>query len=615
VVAVRAASPHTVEPQSGANAAVSERGTEQSCSGNQASPKTRDEQLLEQAYGLIVQGRAALKDGDVDCAGLCARQALEHGGEQLNALLLLHDVLGEEGADGRAREDVLRRILRQNPNLLLPTTELAYLLFSRGERAECERHARDALRLAPRNSRAHGIMGLILTETGRAAAGEIHLRRAIAIAGHNAYLASLLANCLKAQGKLDEAADWFRKASVLEPDNAEIWTGWCRLEEARRDMARAWELLGRAERARLGSADLRLTKAVLLGREGRDGEAIAELSQSQAAGKPLAPAALLERGRLYDRMGRFDEAWADFTEGKRLFREVQGWHYEAAQAKTEVEQLKKFFTRSRMELVPRAALSPEAPQPIFIVGFPRSGTTMVEQIMSAHHQVGAGDELPLIHQLSRLSSRWLGSPYPYPMCLADLWMGDNRLAPDQFRDHYLKGAQQLGVRRPGARYFTDKMPLNETHLGLIHILFPQAPIIHVRRHPLDVVVSNFANFLTHGFHQAFDVETCATHYRLIDGLVGHYRRELDLNCLEISYEDLVCDPEAHIRRLLAFAGLDFDRRCLAFHENRRYARTASYAQVSEKLYGRSVNRHRHYRKYLDAAVSILSAPLGEEWRM
>jgi hypothetical protein len=131
----------------------------------------------------------------------------------------------------------------------------------------------------------------------------------------------------------------------------------------------------------------------------------------------------------------------------------------------------------------------------------------------------------------------------------------------------------------------------------------------VRRHPLDILISNFSNFLTHGFQQAFDLKTSASHYAMIDDLVEHYRRELDLNFLEVRYEDLVADQEKHVREILSFIGVEFDPRCLSFEDNQRYARTASYAQVTEKLYGSSVYRHKHYRQHLDEAVAILKPTL------
>jgi hypothetical protein len=149
------------------------------------------------------------------------------------------------------------------------------------------------------------------------------------------------------------------------------------------------------------------------------------------------------------------------------------------------------------------------------------------------------------------------------------------------------------------------MPLNETHLGLIALLFPYSPLIHVLRHPLDVVLSAFANNLTHGFYCAYALESAARHYRLTMQLVEHYRAEMTLRYLPIRYEDIIAEQEASVRRLLDFIGEPFDRRCLEFHENRRHARTASYAQVTEPLYAASRERWRHYREQLEPVVEIL----------
>ncbi len=320
---------------------------------------------------------------------------------------------------------------------------------------------------------------------------------------------------------------------------------------------------------------------------------------------------LLEKGRLLDKIGRFDEAFAAFEAGKRLGREQSGTAYMTARAEDLAARLKSYFTAGRLEIVPRARPVETGAKPLFIVGFPRSGTTMVEQTLSAHPKISAGDELPLIDDITGMMPRMLNSPLAYPEALADLWMGDQREGLDNLRDYYLQRARQLGVVAPGTAWFTDKMPLNETHLGLIGLIFPAAPIIHVLRHPLDVVLSVFSNHMTHGFYCAQELETAARHYVLILGLVEHYRREMALRYLAVRYEDIVADQEANIRGILGFIGLPFDERCLKFHENRRYARTASYAQVTERLYDSSRYRYRHYLKHLKPVIPIL-APAIEQ---
>ncbi len=201
--------------------------------------------------------------------------------------------------------------------------------------------------------------------------------------------------------------------------------------------------------------------------------------------------------------------------------------------------------------------------------------------------------------------RMLNSPLNYPEALAELWMGDQHEALDNLRDYYLQRAHQAGAARPDAAWFTDKMPLNETHLGLVALLFPEAPLLHAVRHPLDAVLSVFSNHLTHGFYCAFDLETAARHYVLVMELVEHYRRQMSLNYTQVRYEDIVTDQEGAVRGILKFIGADFDPRCLNFHENRRYARTASYAQVTEKLYDSSRFRDRNYLPQLAPIIPIL----------
>ena len=164
-----------------------------------------------------------------------------------------------------------------------------------------------------------------------------------------------------------------------------------------------------------------------------------------------------------------------------------------------------------------------------------------------------------------------------------------------------------GAIQPGKRWFTDKMPLNETHLGLIHLLFPQAPIVHLVRHPLDVMLSVFSNGLTHGFNCASGLDTAATHYMLVADLLAHYREVLPMRYLQVRYEEVVDDLPDQARRLLAFISAPFDPKVLDFHENARAARTASYAQVTEKLYDRSRYRHRHYAAEL-AEIETRLAP-------
>jgi hypothetical protein len=316
-------------------------------------------------------------------------------------------------------------------------------------------------------------------------------------------------------------------------------------------------------------------------------------------------AVLMARGRILDRLGRHDEAFADWVQGKAQYVASGGMTYHADEVAQFLGRLRGFYTAQRLRNLPRAATVAGQPQPIFIVGFPRSGTTLVEQMLCAHPLVSGGDELPMIATLTQSAPNLLGSPLAYPEALAELWMGDGQEGLEVLRDQYLRGARHLRASDPSRPWFTDKMPLNETHLGLIGLLFPASPIVQLVRHPLDVVLSVFSNQLTHGFHCAATLESAALHFVRIAELVGSYRSEMALRHLMLRYEDVVSASEVAMRRVSDFIGIDFDERCLRFTENRRYARTASHAQVTEQLYARSHFRWRNYRKQLAPIIPIM----------
>jgi tetratricopeptide (TPR) repeat protein len=547
----------------------------------------------------------ANRSGAGEEAERLALDVLELAPRRTAALSVLYAIRKAQ-QNSKAALALIRRIVDLEPNNFWATNELALLLLGQGDVGGALRRARHAIRIAPENAQSHYLMGMALTEARRPAAGEYHYWRALELSGTRepAVLANL-ALCLKNQGKMPEARELYEESLTKAPRQLHALLGLARLEDADRSLPAALALIERAEEVAPGNPNVLLQRAVVLGHMGQTSEALKVLDRSGAHTARLTAVELLERGRLLDRMGQYEDAFAAFTAGRQRLREVTGQQYLDAHAQQLVERLKRFFTARRLRILPRAGYLEGVPQPIFILGFPRSGTTLLEQMLSAHPQIAAGDELPLIDEVTALMPRMLDSPLLYPEALAELWMGDRREDLSMLRDYYLRRVQQLGVPRPGARWFTDKMPLNETHLGFIHLLFPQSPLVHVVRHPLDVMVSVYSNLLTHGFFCAYELQSAARHYCLIAQLIEHYRSEIDLRYLRVRYEDLVEDAEATILRVLAFVGEEFDPRCLAFDENRRYARTASYAQVTEKLYDRSRYRYRNYLKQLEPVIPML----------
>jgi tetratricopeptide (TPR) repeat protein len=520
---------------------------------------------------------------------------------------VLYQIRKDQG-NHPAAEALIRRVVALDPNNFAATNEFALLLLGKGAIQEAEIQARNAVRIAPQNPQAHNLMGMILTEAQRPQVGEYHYRKTLELSGaRDPILLANLAWNLKNQGRMEEGRELYKESVAGAPNIRQTLLGWARLEEADRKFDASAEILERLEQQWPKDPGLLLSRAVLLGRTKQYDDAIAVLDQmaEKTPDGRLGANELAEKGRLLDQMGRYDDAFHAFSEGKRVARELSGHQYLDGVAENLLNRLGGFFTAGRLQTLPRATVRNDVAQPIFVLGFPRSGTTLMEQTLSAHPRIVAGDELPLINDLTGLMPRMLNSPLGYPEALAELWMGDQREGLDNLRDYYLQKVAQMHIITPEAAWFTDKMPLNETHLGLIALLFPEAPLIHVIRHPLDIMVSAVSNHFTHGFFCASALETAAAHYVRVMDLVQRYRSEMALRYLPVRYEDMVTDQEATVRLVLDFIGEPFDPKCLQFHENQRYARTASYAQVTERLYDRSRFRYRHYRKHLETVIPIL----------
>lgn len=496
----------------------------------------------------------------------------------------------------------LKEVLKADPRADWAYNDLTQVLFTMGRRGDAEQIARTALRLNPRNAQAHNLFGTILSELNDLPSGEWHFRRALELGGPEARFFANLALNLMQQGRTEEAERNFAAAEQQAPGDVKTLAHWSKLYEVRGELERAQELLERAEAA--GSAgNVDLLRANHLVRAGRYQDALKILE----AAPRLNGDAQLERGRLYDRLERFDEAWRDFVAAKtKLAAEAGGLKYQTEAVETFFARLKRFFTRDNIALLPCAGVRRDVAQPIFVMGFPRSGTTLVEQVLTSHSAVRPGGELAYVGELRKLANLLFAVPEPFPENLGRTWTADNRHTAALFRDHYFARAELAGLLEGPQPFFTDKMPFNEIWLPLVRIAFPHAKIVHVVRQPLDVCVSMMANNMTHGFNCGYRIEDTVHHLAAVSDLVEHYRREMEVGDCVLKYESFIADQRAETARLLAYLGLPFEEGCLSFHENRRYARTPSYAQVTEKLNDRSIGRHRHYAAHLAPHLPALA---------
>ena len=509
----------------------------------------------------------------------------------------LHSTYFEQRGAGKlaAAAETLKSVLKSDPRADWAYNELIELLHAIGRRADAETLARTALRVNPHNAQAHHLFGTLLSEQNDLPSGEWHFRRALQLGGPEqpSVLANLALNLMQ-QGRTREAEDMFVSADALAPNDLRILAHWSKLCEVRGDLPRAMALLERAAAAS-PTRDVDLLRATHLARTGRPAEALAILDQAPS----LNGDARLERGRLLDRLGRYEEAWRDLVDGKqRLADEAGRLIYDAQAVEAFFASLKRFFVRANIAQLPGASLRTGVPQPIFIMGFPRSGTTLIEQVLSSHSAVRAGGELSFVSELRQFSLLHFPGPESFPDNLARTWTADKRWAATLFRDYYFARAEQYGLLGDDKRFFTDKTPFNEIWLPLIRMAFPHAKIVRVLRHPLDVCVSMLANNMTHGFNCGYRLEDIVHHLLAVSDLDAHFARESPDDGFELRYERFIADQRAETRRLLEHLGLGFEEQCLSFHENPRYAPTPSYAQVTERLNDRSVGRHRRYANQL-----------------
>jgi Tfp pilus assembly protein PilF len=500
-----------------------------------------------------------------------------------------------------AAAETLKTVLKSDPRADWAYNELIELLYTIGRRADAEALARTALRVNPLNAQAHNLFGTILSQSNDLPAGEWHFRRAIELAGEQAPFLTNLAQSLMQQGRTAEAENFFARAHERAPGDFTILAHWSRLREVQGDLPGALGLLERAEQASSAEA-VNLMRANHLVRAGKSVEALAILDRSAV----LNGDARLLRARLLDRLGRHEEAWTDMLAGKeQLAREAGGLTYDREAVTGFFARLERFFVRSNIELLPRAGIRTGVPQPIFILGFPRSGTTLIEQVLSSHSAVRAGGELPFLTELRQFALLQLVGAESFPENLARSWTADKRHVATLFRDYYFARAEQYGLLGADRLLFTDKMPFNEMWLPVLRMAFPEAPVVRIVRHPLDVCVSMLFNNLTHGFNCSYRAADAVHFLAAVQRLVGHYQRQMPIDMLTLQYETFVNDQRAQTTRLLAWLGLPFEPACLQFHESRRYAPTPSYAQVTEKLNDRSIGRHRHYAAQLQPFIAPL----------
>jgi hypothetical protein len=365
-------------------------------------------------------------------------------------------------------------------------------------------------------------------------------------------------------GRLADAQQAFDKAVALEPRRAEFYRG---LADSRRllpDDPHFVAMEGLARDIDSLPVDQQIELHFALGKVYADVEQLERSFRHLLAGNAL-------KRRQID----YDEA-AEFGRSRRS---------------------KAVFTSELIERMRGAGDPSEVP--VFIVGMPRSGTTLVEQLLASHPRVFGADELMDFPRVAATICEPPGATVPYPEMLQSMPAEDLRRLGASYIDAVVP-------RAPAADRITDKLPGNFRVLGLIHLALPNARVIHVRRNPLDTCLSCFSKLFTGRQPFTYDLGELGRYYREYESLMAHWRAVLPAGALlEVQYEDLVADFAPQARRIVAHCGLEWDERCISFHETQRPVRTASATQVRQPLYGSAVGRAQPYAAMLGPLIAAL----------
>ena len=279
-------------------------------------------------------------------------------------------------------------------------------------------------------------------------------------------------------------------------------------------------------------------------------------------------------------------------------------HYDAAENAWHIERSKRLFTPEFF--AERAGWGCASPDPIFIVGLPRAGSTLIEQILSSHSQVEGTQELPDISMIARMianrTSRTGSTAYPRAL---------EKYSAEELRALGERFLERTRIQRKTSRpLFIDKMPNNWAHVGLIHLILPRAKIIDARRHPLGCCFSCFKQHFARGQTFTYDLDELGRYYRDYVELMHHFDAVLPGRIHRVFYENMVDDTEVEVRRLLAYCGLPFEEGVLKFHENQRAVRTASSEQVRRPIFREGLDQWRNYEPWLDPLKASLGDVLG-----
>jgi tetratricopeptide (TPR) repeat protein len=524
------------------------------------------------------------------------RQALQVRANYADAINNMGTALRDMGRDAEA-EATYRQALAIKPDDPAVLNNLALALKDTERFDDAGELLERSLALEPNNVKTLTYMALLRLDQHRGTDAEAAAQRAVTLAGDDPDAINALGLVRYEQHNLDEALVLFRRAIAFKPDFADAHNNIGNLLKEQGDLADARAAYERA--IDLNPNEVAYYVNFVDAKKFVAGDAHLASMETIARNRTLSDTARYQLNfslaKAYDDLGRFDEAFACMGEANAIKR--MRIAYDEAKTIGLFDRIRATFDRQLIEA--KSGQGYQSSLPVFVIGMPRSGTTLIEQILASHPAVYGGGELQdfdrLAHQLRGADGSVLRHPED-----------TQTMTPNQMRALGEAYVAELQRRAPAAWRVTDKMPANFLFAGLIHLALPDARIIHVVRDPRDTCLSCYSKLFTAEQNFTYDLGELGRYYRKYAALMAHWRDVLPPDRIfEVRYEDVVADLEKSARRLVAHCGLAWDPNCIAFHEARRPVRTASATQVRRPIYNTSAGRWHAYQSHLGPLLATL----------